>query len=183
MSVGLNQCHDFPRILGSHGRGSPGAALAHIYGCECMNTSMKVPIVLTGALDAFASLSDATRLRIVRVLIESANEMCVCEIMDSIHETQNNVSRHLKILRQAGLVEEGKKGKWVLYSVVQPLSGTFIAELLEAIRSLPGELFTADVKRMKARLSLRKSNECVVGMNSDEWQKECAKIHTRGRVV
>lgn len=141
-----------------------------------MNEKVDLRIPFPGALDAFASLSDATRLRICRVLIESGTEMCVCEIMDSINETQNNVSRHLKILRQAGLVVEGKKGKWVPYSVVQPAPVSFFGALLEAIRFLPAELFTTDRRRMRARLSLRKSNECVVGMNSDEWRRQSEKI-------
>jgi ArsR family transcriptional regulator len=141
-----------------------------------MNMSMSYPVILPEALDAFAALSDATRLRIARVLIMSRREMCVCEIMDSVNETQNNVSRHLRILRQAGLITEGKRGKWVPYSIIDPPTGTFLAGLLQTVRLLPEGLFAADVTRMKARLSLRKNNECIIGINSDEWRKAIRKF-------
>ena len=49
------------------------------------------------------ALGDGTRLKIVRLLIEEREDLCVCEIMDALEVSHCNISRHLKILKPAGL--------------------------------------------------------------------------------
>ena len=46
------------------------------------------------------ALGDATRLKIIRLLCEAREDLCVCEIMDAIEISHCNISRHLKILKQ-----------------------------------------------------------------------------------
>ncbi|KKM09517.1 hypothetical protein SY88_18060 [Clostridiales bacterium PH28_bin88] len=65
----------------------------------------------------FKALSDETRLRILQLL--SVREMCVCELIDILQMSQPAVSHHLKILRQAGLVNDTREGKWIFYSLDQ----------------------------------------------------------------
>ncbi len=111
----------------------------------------------------FKALSDGTRLRIVWVLDRAGTELCVCEIIDSLEETQYNVSRQMKILKEADLVQERKEGRWVFYSLKNPES-TFLKRVLGSIRSLSGDTPLRDGERLKARLSLRENGKCVVGM-------------------
>lgn len=61
----------------------------------------------------FKALSDKTRLRIINLFLRSGQDLCVCEIIDSLNESQYNVSKHLKELKYAGLTKEknGKMGK------------------------------------------------------------------------
>ncbi len=61
----------------------------------------------------FKSLGDETRLRIVALL--SHGELCVCHLEEALGLSQPNVSRHLGILRMAGVVEHRREGSWVYY--------------------------------------------------------------------
>src|SRR5438552_9586863 len=61
----------------------------------------------------FKALADATRLRILGLLL--TGEVCVCDIHESLKITQPKASRHLAYLRRAGLVETRRDGLWIHY--------------------------------------------------------------------
>ncbi len=61
----------------------------------------------------FKALGDDVRLRIVALL--SHGELCVCHIEEALDLTQPNASRHLAILRAAGVVAPERRDKWVYY--------------------------------------------------------------------
>jgi len=61
----------------------------------------------------FKALGDETRLRIVALL--SHGELCVCHLEKALSISQPNASRHLAILRSAGVVEHRRNGNWVYY--------------------------------------------------------------------
>ena len=63
----------------------------------------------------FRSLGDETRLRIVALL--SHGELCVCHIEEALSLTQPTASRHLSVLRSAGVVEPRREGTWVYYGL------------------------------------------------------------------
>lgn len=114
----------------------------------------------------FKALSDGTRLRIINLLLRSNRELCVCEIVDSINESQYNVSKHLKELKYAGLIEEKKMGRWVSYHLASSRD-RFKDDLFKAIASIPEGQFAKDEQMLKARLSLRKQGRCVIGLKSE----------------
>ncbi len=118
----------------------------------------------------FKGLSDKTRLRIIWLLMKANTRLCVCEIMDSLNENQYNVSRHLKSLKNAGFLKEEKEGRWVYYSLID-LKNRFQELILEAVSSLPEELFSEESERLKKRLALRENGKCVEGMKSEECYK------------
>jgi len=62
----------------------------------------------------FHSLSDMTRLRSL-VLLAGEGELCVCELTHALGVVQPKVSRHLALLRVAGLVADRRDGQWVYY--------------------------------------------------------------------
>ena len=66
-------------------------------------------------LNIFKALSDETRLRILKLL--EGGELCICKIMDVVDMKQSRISRHMGILKNAGLVTDRRDGKWVHYSL------------------------------------------------------------------
>lgn len=115
-------------------------------------------------VNVIKGLSDNSRLRAVWLLYRTNTPLCVCEIMDALTISQYNVSRHLKVLKNAGLIREKKDGRWVYYSLIKP-ENRFHELILQAVSSLPKELFARDEKRLKERLSWRENGKCVVGIN------------------
>jgi ArsR family transcriptional regulator, arsenate/arsenite/antimonite-responsive transcriptional repressor len=65
----------------------------------------------------FKSLADPTRVAIVNCLA-SADEVCVCELNANFDLSQPTISHHLKVLREAGLVEASRRGTWAYYRLV-----------------------------------------------------------------
>jgi DNA-binding transcriptional ArsR family regulator len=76
------------------------------------------------AVRTFKSLGDPTRLRIVKLL--ENGELCVCQLMAVLGMGQSRISRHLSILKQAGLILDRRQGKWVHYRLCcrEPLRET-----------------------------------------------------------
>jgi ArsR family transcriptional regulator len=62
----------------------------------------------------FAALADPTRLGIVNRLA-AAGELCVCVLTPEFDVSQPTMSHHLKVLREAGLVESERRGRWAYY--------------------------------------------------------------------
>jgi ArsR family transcriptional regulator len=84
----------------------------------------------------FAALSDPTRLSILNLLAQCQGQVCVCDITASFTLGQPTISHHLKILKDAGLVNSEKRGKWVHYSLVSDKQGE-IQAMLSRVMSAP----------------------------------------------
>ena len=69
---------------------------------------------VTSISDFYKSLSDDTRLRLM-VLIWQEQELCVCELVVALQESQPKISRHLAQLRSHNLLEDRRQGQWVHY--------------------------------------------------------------------
>lgn len=74
------------------------------------------------------ALADKTRLRLLNLMRE--DEICVCFFTEVLEESQPKVSRHLAYLRNAGIVEARRDGKWMHYRIVRP-ENQFAAQVLE----------------------------------------------------
>lgn len=75
----------------------------------------------TLSLEVFTkALADQTRLRILNLLVQHP-ELCVCELTDTLALAQPKISRHLAILREAGLLQDRKLGLWVHYRLHREL--------------------------------------------------------------
>src|SRR5215208_4100344 len=89
----------------------------------------------------FHALSDETRLAVIDMLREG--ERCVCELQEQLGAAQSRLSFHLKVLKDAGFVNDRKEGRWVHYSLnPQALidATEFLAEMKPsrgALRALP----------------------------------------------
>ena len=76
----------------------------------------------------FKALADPTRVAIVNRLA-GADEVCVCAFVNELDLSQPTISHHLRILREAGLVEASRRGTWAYYRLVP----NAIAELARAL--------------------------------------------------
>ena len=74
------------------------------------------------------ALSDPNRVKLLKLL--QKREMCVCEIQAALGIAQPTVSKHLKILENAGLVGRKKEGLWVNYSLSDGGRSPYAASLL-----------------------------------------------------
>jgi ArsR family transcriptional regulator len=79
------------------------------------------------------ALSDPNRVKILKIL-QHKSDMCVCELKSLLHIAQPTVSKHLKILEEAGLVEYRKDGLWVNYSLVNGISNPYAAGIMRELR-------------------------------------------------
>jgi ArsR family transcriptional regulator len=84
------------------------------------------PIVL----HRLQAVAEETRLAILKLLSEG--ERCVCELQGELDAAQSRLSFHLKKLKDAGLIEDRRQGRWVYYRLVP--------EALEEMREMLGEL-------------------------------------------
>jgi ArsR family transcriptional regulator, arsenate/arsenite/antimonite-responsive transcriptional repressor len=64
------------------------------------------------------ALGDPVRIELVDVLRKHAGKVCVCELVPLFDLAQPTISHHLKVLRDAGLVESERKGLWAYYYVI-----------------------------------------------------------------
>jgi ArsR family transcriptional regulator, arsenate/arsenite/antimonite-responsive transcriptional repressor len=84
--------------------------------------------IMKGFIKVTKALSDPNRVKMVKML--QKKEMCVCEIQAALEIAQPTVSKHLKILEDAGLVEYQKDGLWVNYRLADGRSSPYAASLL-----------------------------------------------------
>ncbi|MDX6481931.1 MAG: ArsR family transcriptional regulator, arsenate/arsenite/antimonite-responsive transcriptional [Gaiellaceae bacterium] len=77
----------------------------------------------------FKALADPARVAIVNRL-SAADEVCVCDLNAALDLAQPTVSHHLRVLREAGLVESSRRGTWAFYRLVP--------EALEQLRGTLG---------------------------------------------
>ena len=83
----------------------------------------------------FHALSDETRLAIVERL--RTGERCVCDLTDTLDAAQSRLSFHLKVLRESGLVDCRRDGRWAYYWL-RPEAFDLIDGASKAMRPTPG---------------------------------------------
>ena len=95
---------------------------------------------VTRVIRIFKALADPTRLRIMLLLRQ--RELCVCELMFILGMEQSRISHHMRILRDAGIAEDVRDGRWIIYRVpdeTRPLLEGLLAGALEERSGLSGE--------------------------------------------
>jgi ArsR family transcriptional regulator len=79
----------------------------------------------------FKALGDPVRLRLLSMIASAGGgEVCVCDLTGSFKLTGPTISHHLKVLREAGLVDSDRRGTWVYYRLV-PAALALLAGLLD----------------------------------------------------
>ena len=72
---------------------------------------------LTEEAALFKALADPARVTILATLARSEHEVCVCDFTSGLGLNQSSVSHHLKLLKDAGLVNAVRRGTWGYYSL------------------------------------------------------------------
>lgn len=104
------------------------------------------------------ALSDPSRVKILKML--NHRELCVCEIQAGLGLAQPTVSKHLKILEDAGLVEKRKDGLWVNYRPADGHSSPYAAMLLGSLKHWLNE--DAEIQALLRRVpDLQRSVLCA----------------------
>ena len=83
-------------------------------------------------LKVMKALSDPNRVKIIKLLEQK--KMCVCELQGAIGIAQPTVSKHLRILEEAGLVDYQKDGLWVNYYLTDGQGSPYAASILGNLR-------------------------------------------------
>ena len=89
-------------------------------------------------LKTIGALNDETRIKIL-YFIDQNERVCVCDIESAFGMIQSRVSRHLKILKDAGFLRVEREGRWAYYRVHSPLD-RFRLQAIDKIRHLGIEL-------------------------------------------
>lgn len=117
-------------------------------------------------LGCFNALRDETRLKIIWLLFKFQTPLCVCELMDALNIGHYNVSRHVKIIKDAKLITTDKIGRWV-YCELRKQRDSFTEMLLNAVSLIPEEYCFNEIELLRHRLDLRKDGKCVVGVSNN----------------
>lgn len=102
-------------------------------------------------LQRWKALSDETRLRILKLL--EKGELCVCHFMAVLDMGQSRISRHMGILKQAGLVDDRRAGKWVFYRLAEATVDEDIGMILHYLRDRLNDhpLVRRDTEQLRQR--------------------------------
>lgn len=93
---------------------------------------VKTMLEIQKAASILKLLGDKTRLTMTKILDEQ--EVCVCEFVEIFQMSQPSISQHLRKLKDAGLVQENRRGQWIFYSInKKDPSYSFILPLLEQL--------------------------------------------------
>jgi ArsR family transcriptional regulator len=84
-----------------------------------------------GLAQVFKALGDPVRLRLVSLIgAHRGGEVCVCDLTSAFDLTQPTISHHLKVLREAGIIDSERRGTWVYYWLVPAALERMAAALL-----------------------------------------------------
>ena len=108
----------------------------------CCAPLVRQPLDETEAVDlarVFKALSDPVRLRLLSLIASYAGgEACVCDLTAAFDVAQSTISHHLRVLREAGLVDCERRGPWVYYWPLPAALAQLAAVLEPAARTSEG---------------------------------------------
>lgn len=112
--------------------------------------------------ELFSALSDPYRVRIVRLMLEAKDELCLCELSEALDEPEYKLSRHVKNLKNVGLLKSVRDGKWIYHSLVK--NHDYLKAILKAVSMFPDSdnLTQTDFARFRKRAIKRSNGRCVV---------------------
>ncbi|MCF5724653.1 metalloregulator ArsR/SmtB family transcription factor [Pseudomonas syringae] len=97
--------------------------------------------------EVFKSLADETRTR-ATLLIAEQGELCVCELMCALDDSQPKISRHLALLRSSGLLLDRRQGQWVYYRL-NPELPDWVHEILRVTSKANADWLRQNAVRLR----------------------------------
>lgn len=107
-------------------------------------------------LKVMKALSDKTRIKIIKML--QVREMCVCEIQAALGLSQPSVSKQLRVLEEAGLVESRKDGLWVIYRLADAAESVYADHMQSILR----DWLNDDQEIQKTMQQARLADRCAI---------------------
>ena len=123
----------------------------------------------------FKALGDATRLRILGLLL--SGEVCVCDIHETLKIPQPKASRHLAYLRRAGLVDTRREGLWIHYRLGD-VADPVIRAIVDAVRHALSHI---DVVRRDGDRLEKRTGCCIPAPNEIAGVACCQPVPIRTR--
>lgn len=111
-------------------------------------------------LEVFQALSDTHRFRIVTLMLLSETEVCLCDLSDTMDEPEYKLSRHLKVLKNAGLITSFRFGKWIYHSLVKDKSLKGAYDSIKSSSEFRDSVSMLYLKKLKKRKALLKNRSC-----------------------
>ncbi|WP_240222745.1 metalloregulator ArsR/SmtB family transcription factor [Rheinheimera hassiensis] len=87
----------------------------------------------------YKAMADDTRLNIL-LLLAGGNELCVCDLMTALNDSQPKISRHLALLRQTGILQDRRQGQWVYYQLHHALPNWTRQVLQQTLNAAPANV-------------------------------------------
>lgn len=115
-------------------------------------------------LSILSALADENRLRIL-LACDQRGELCVCQIQELLGLAISTVSKHLFILRAAGLLDSRKQGKWMYYRIADESPSPSVRETMKFLRkttAMEQSRIRADAKRLDAILRITPTQLCCM---------------------
>lgn len=107
----------------------------------CCAPMLRAPLTEPRSVElarVFKALGDPVRLRLLSLIASHAGgEACVCDVTDAFDLTGPTISHHLKVLREAGVIEGDRRGTWIYYRVRPEVLTQLSALLLAPSAELP----------------------------------------------
>lgn len=123
---------------------------------------------LDEVLNGLKATAETTRLRLLALFIKA--ELTVSEVTQILRQSQPRVSRHLKLMSEAGLIERFKEGSWVFYRLAETGPARAIVEKLGELMPWDDAVLKRDLERLDAVRKQREANaQEYFAANAGEW--------------
>ena len=122
-------------------------------------------------LGMLRAAGDATRLRLLLLLTKA--ELTVSEITLILGQSQPRVSRHLRLLCEAGLLERFKEGAWVFYRAAEQAQAVELARAISALADVESDPVLIDDRRRLGEVRAQRAQEAAAyfGANAPQWER------------
>ena len=125
-------------------------------------------VTLDDVLNGLKATAESTRLRLLALF--TRGELTVSEVTQILRQSQPRVSRHLKLMSEAGLIERFKESSWVFYRLSEDGAGRAIVQKLSELLPWDDATLKRDLERLDAVRKLREENaQAYFAANASEW--------------
>ncbi len=125
---------------------------------------------LEGLLSGLKAAAEVTRLRLLALFTKT--ELTVTEVTQILQQSQPRISRHLKLLCDAGLIERIKEGSWVFYRLAEGGDGRLLAQKVSEVLPNHDEVLLRDARRLdQVRQQRHAEAQQYFAANAAEWDR------------
>src|ERR1700675_2279376 len=147
-------------------------------GAPAMDTE---PLAFPALTTMLKAASEATRLRILALIAEA--ELTVSDLTEILRQSQPRLSRHLRLLAEAGLVERFREGSWAFFRLAERAGSADLARTLIARLNPDDPIIARDRERLAAvRAARTTAAQDYFGRHAAEWDR-IDKLHVPDSAV